>query len=199
VGERFGISGRLADGSWWRVRAPLAACWLWAKNISLEGDLLRVPILTPPATPTATDTPTPTPTPTDTPTPTPTDTPSPTPTPTDTATPTATDTPADSVPPVIKFTFAAKTICTGAPAQIDVFASDASPIRAVDLTWSIGNEAGGEAMAIVDPTKSGDTYRGQAGPASKPGAMYVVVTATDVFNNTAVDSTTVDVRDCVVE
>jgi hypothetical protein len=77
TGTLLDLDGRLADGTWWRVKIPnsRASCWISANLLELRGDLDLVPILASPPTPTLTLTPTPsltvTPTPTLTETPTP--------------------------------------------------------------------------------------------------------------------------------
>ena len=70
TGTLLDLDGRLADGTWWRVKIPnsRASCWISANLLELRGDLDLVPILASPPTPTLTLTETPTPTLTETPT-----------------------------------------------------------------------------------------------------------------------------------
>jgi len=69
AGVRLNVDGRLANSSWWRVKAPDGkSCWISANLISLSGDLDSVPVLASPPTPAPVITDTPTPTASHTPT-----------------------------------------------------------------------------------------------------------------------------------
>ena len=55
VGETTEVYGRNPDGNYWYIRnpdAPGGFCWLWGQYATLAGNILALPIFTPPPTPT---------------------------------------------------------------------------------------------------------------------------------------------------
>ena len=67
VGETTEILGRDPTGNYWYVRNPDSPgnfCWLWGNYATTSGNILILPVFTPPPTPTPTFTPVPTFTPT---------------------------------------------------------------------------------------------------------------------------------------
>jgi hypothetical protein len=64
VGETTEVLARDPSGNYWYVRNPDAAgdfCWLWGNYATIVGNVINLPIYTPPPTPTPTFTPTPVP------------------------------------------------------------------------------------------------------------------------------------------
>jgi len=107
-GQRMLVTGRSADGAWFRVHVPGPVGqhgWAPAPALTVDGDSETLPIVacgsepTASASPTATATPTASPTPSPTPPPQLPATPAPTPTPTPRPAPTATPTPLPTRPP----------------------------------------------------------------------------------------------------
>ena len=59
-GTQADVEGRIEDDSWWLIQVPEveAACWVSAVLVSVQGDIERLPVLTPPPLPTLSPTPT---------------------------------------------------------------------------------------------------------------------------------------------
>ncbi len=59
-GVQADVEGRIEDDSWWLIQSPEAeaVCWVSAAIVSVQGDIERLPVLTPPPLPTLSPTPT---------------------------------------------------------------------------------------------------------------------------------------------
>ena len=187
AGQSAGLSGRLADNSWFLVTLPgkTEECYVSASVVSVVGELGAVPVVQPPPPP-ITDTPTPTFTPTYTPT---------------------TQVPDTTPPTVISATFNPTTIMKEGPgcpgysrtAILTVRAQDNVAISSVIANWVLRDTSNAEVASgsINLNFSGGDSYQVTFGPFNSDGTLYVNGTVKDTSGNTSPFSQQITVLACI--